>query len=86
MFNQTVKKFPNKVMFYFQDQTWTFQDVDKYSNKVANYFLSQDYKKGDTIALFMENRPGNKKEISYFVNSVSTYKLFIFGLHDLIKH
>lgn len=31
--------------------------VSQYSNKVANYFLHQGYKKGDIVAIFMENRP-----------------------------
>ena len=55
-FSKTAKKMPNKVMFYFEDQTWTFKQIDEYSNKVANYFSSLNYSKNDTIALFMENR------------------------------
>lgn len=35
--------------YYFQ--------VEDYSNQVANYFKSQGFKRGDTIALFMESRP-----------------------------
>ena len=31
--------------------------METYSNRVANFFLSKGYSKGDTIALFMENRP-----------------------------
>ena len=31
--------------------------METYSNRVANYFLSQGYAKGDSVALFMENRP-----------------------------
>ena len=27
MFGQTAKKMPDKVMFYFEDQTWTFKEV-----------------------------------------------------------
>ena len=27
MFEATVKKVPGKVMFYFEDQTWTFKEV-----------------------------------------------------------
>ena len=57
MFTQTAKKFPDKVMFYFEDETWTFQQVEDYSNAVANFFLGLGYSKGDSIALFMENRP-----------------------------
>lgn len=31
--------------------------MEEYSNRVGNYFLSTGFKKGDNIALFMENRP-----------------------------
>ena len=31
--------------------------VEEYSNRVANYFISLGYKKGDSVAFFMENRP-----------------------------
>ena len=31
--------------------------METYSNRVANYFLSRGYAKGDSVALFMENRP-----------------------------
>ena len=31
--------------------------VDDYSNKIANIFLASGFKKGDTVALYMENRP-----------------------------
>ncbi len=31
--------------------------VEEYSNRVANYFMSRGFRKGDTVALFMENRP-----------------------------
>jgi len=57
MFTQTAKRFPDKIMFYFEDETWTFQQVEDYSNQIANYFRSLGYSKGDSLALFMENRP-----------------------------
>ena len=57
MFTQTAARLPDKIMFYFEDQTWTFRQVEEYSNRVANYFLSRKFKKGDTVAIFMENRP-----------------------------
>ena len=41
----------------FQDETWTFSQVEEYSNRVANYFLSLNFRKGDCVAIFMENRP-----------------------------
>lgn len=31
--------------------------MEDYSNRVANVFKNHGYRKGDTIALFLENRP-----------------------------
>lgn len=47
MFTATAKRLPNKVMFYYEDQTWTFNQVEEYSNRVANFFLSRHFKQGD---------------------------------------
>ena len=57
VFYKTVQKCPNKVLFYYKDEEWTFQQVEEYSNKIAHFFLQEGYSKGDTIAVFMENRP-----------------------------
>ena len=34
-----------------------YPQIEKYSNRVANYFHSLGYKKGDSVAFYMENRP-----------------------------
>ena len=34
-----------------------YAQVDEMSNRVGNYFSSLGLKKGDTVSLFMENRP-----------------------------
>ena len=57
IFRQTVAKHPQKAAFIFEQETWTFQDVEDYSNRIANYFKSQGYKKGDVVALFLESCP-----------------------------
>lgn len=41
--------------FYFEDETWTFTQVDQLSNRVGNYFAAQGIKHGDAIGIFMEN-------------------------------
>jgi solute carrier family 27 fatty acid transporter 1/4 len=56
-FHETAKKHKEKVAFMFEGKLWTFHEVEMFSNKVANYFQSIGYKKGDVVALFMENRP-----------------------------
>lgn len=38
-------------------QRWTFRDVESFSNQVANYFQKEGYRKGDVVALFMQNCP-----------------------------
>jgi len=57
MFYSTVQRCPDKVLFYYKDEQWTFQQVEEYSNRVAHYFLAEGFSKGDTVAVFMENRP-----------------------------
>ena len=44
-------------MFYFEDQKWTFSQIDEFSNRVANLFLELGYHPGEEVALFMENKP-----------------------------
>lgn len=57
VFHQCALNNPDKVAFIFDDEEWTFKDFDKYSNTIANYFYEAGFQKGDTVALFMENRP-----------------------------
>jgi len=57
LFYKTYKAHPNKVMVYFEDQEWTFQDIEDYSNRVGNYLLGLGWKRGDVIAVFLENKP-----------------------------
>ena len=57
IFSETVARCPDKVLFYFKEEEWTFQQVEDYSNRVAHLFLQEGYTKGDTVAVFMENRP-----------------------------
>jgi len=57
MFSKTVQKYPDRVLFYFHDQEWTFQQVENSSNQIAHTFLKEGFEKGDTVAVFMENRP-----------------------------
>ncbi|XP_059094416.1 long-chain fatty acid transport protein 4-like [Tigriopus californicus] len=59
VFRSVVKKSPKNVMLVNcgTGQEWSYSQVDEYSNKVANYLLKMKFKKGDTVAFFMENRP-----------------------------
>lgn len=57
MFGETCKKLPQKPMLVFEDEVWTFQQVDQYSNQVAHFFDQNGFQKGDVVSIFMENRP-----------------------------
>ncbi|XP_022191701.1 long-chain fatty acid transport protein 4 [Nilaparvata lugens] len=57
IFRRNATKHPNKVCFIFEDNEWTFAQVEEYSNRVANVFKSHGFRKGDTVALMLENRP-----------------------------
>ncbi|CAG7717530.1 unnamed protein product [Allacma fusca] len=57
IFEENSKLFPNRVCFYYEDRQMTFKEASDLSNQIGNYFQSQGYKKGDTVALFMENQP-----------------------------
>ncbi|XP_025832140.1 long-chain fatty acid transport protein 4 [Agrilus planipennis] len=56
-FLEVTKKHPEKVAFRFEDDVWTFRQVDEYSNKVANYFKQEGFVRGETVALYLESRP-----------------------------
>ncbi|KAI5737206.1 hypothetical protein M8J76_011070 [Diaphorina citri] len=57
IFREHAVRSPNKVIFMFENTEWTAQQVEAYSNRVANFFLAQGLKKGDSVALMLENRP-----------------------------
>ncbi|KAI1287437.1 Long-chain fatty acid transport protein 4 [Halotydeus destructor] len=57
LFRKNVKKHPLKPLFLYEDQVWTFQDIEDFSNRVGNYFLTLGFTAGDEVTLFMENRP-----------------------------
>ena len=58
---ETASKYPNKVAIHaigFEgepDRTQTFRELERNENKVANYFKGCGLKKGDSVALFLEN-------------------------------
>ncbi|KAL7305240.1 hypothetical protein TKK_0002625 [Trichogramma kaykai] len=57
VFRQNLIEHPNKCCIVFEDQEWTFQQVEDYSNKIAFIFKCHGFKKGDAVALFLENSP-----------------------------
>jgi len=56
-FQRQLAKTPQRVVYYFEDQQWTLQDVEEYSNKIANIFYAKRYQKGDVVGIMMSNSP-----------------------------
>ena len=56
-FEDAVDKYPNNVAWRFEGAVTTYAEMDVLANRVANWGLDQGLKAGDTVALFMENRP-----------------------------
>ena len=57
LFVQTVAKHKDKAAILYEDEVWTFQDLENYSNAVANYFRNEGYAYGDSVAIVLENSP-----------------------------
>lgn len=57
VFEQVVEKSASNVAIYFEDETYTYRDLDDAANKYAHWALAQGLKPGDAVALLMENRP-----------------------------
>ena len=57
LFVNTCNKHPDKIMIYFKDEEWRFRDIEEFSNQVAHFFSGRGYKRGDSIAVFMDNKP-----------------------------
>ena len=48
---------PERVFIAFEGQEITYADFEARANRFAHWGLSAGLKKGDTVALFMENHP-----------------------------
>ncbi|NWG47326.1 MAG: long-chain-acyl-CoA synthetase [Alphaproteobacteria bacterium] len=48
---------PNKVAVLFEGRSWTYAELNGLANRYARWAMAKGYRKGDTLALFMENRP-----------------------------
>ncbi|KAK5647257.1 hypothetical protein RI129_002149 [Pyrocoelia pectoralis] len=56
-FSSLATMYTRKTAFHYEEEVWTFSDVQNFVNKVANYFKKQGYKKGDCVGLILENCP-----------------------------
>ncbi len=55
-FEQAVKSNPNGYALMFEDQKYTYTELNEWANQIAHFYLSIGAKKGDVIAVMVENR------------------------------
>lgn len=54
---RAVAKNPNGPAILFEDRRITYREFNEWANRLAHYFASRGIKKGDAVAVFVENRP-----------------------------
>ena len=57
LFLKTVKKYPNNTCLLYLDKKWTYFEFNAAINRLANHFLKMGIRKGNVVAVLMENRP-----------------------------
>lgn len=57
LFLKTVHKYPHRPCIYYQDESWTYAEFNDWVNRLANRFLEMGFRKGDVVAVLLENRP-----------------------------
>ena len=56
-FERATAKNPNGYAIYYEDQKYTYRELNARANQIAYYFDSIGAKKGDVVAVMIENRP-----------------------------
>ena len=56
-FEQSVEKHKNKDFIFFEDETWTYSEINNTANILAHKLIEDGISHGDKVILFMENRP-----------------------------
>ena len=54
--NNSVRNFPDKIGLVFEEREYSYKKIKEKANSIASYIVKKT-KKGDIVALFLENRP-----------------------------
>ncbi|KAJ8726236.1 hypothetical protein PYW07_000934 [Mythimna separata] len=57
VFHEVVNRHPDKPCFLFQDEVWSFKEVEGYSLRVTAVLKAQGIKKGNIVGLLVNNCP-----------------------------
>ena len=53
---ETVKRYPNMTCLWTRERSYTYREVQDHACQYAHFFLSQGVKKGDLVAVYLQNR------------------------------
>jgi citronellyl-CoA synthetase len=56
VFEDTAAAYPDNIMLLFEGRQWTYSEFNSQVNQLAHLLESKGIARGDTVALFMENR------------------------------
>ncbi|WP_347456617.1 long-chain-acyl-CoA synthetase [Acinetobacter thermotolerans] len=56
-FEKAVQRNPDGIALHFEDQHFSYSELNGWANQIAHYYLSLGAKKGDVVAVMVENRP-----------------------------
>ncbi len=56
-FEKAAARHPEGVALRFEDQSYTYAELNAWANQIGHFYLSLGAKKGDVIAVMVENRP-----------------------------
>lgn len=56
-FERAVKRNPYGDALLFEDQRYSYKELNNWANQIAHFYLSIGIKKGDAITVMIENRP-----------------------------
>ncbi len=54
---RNAERFPNNMALLYEDQKYTYKELNEWINRYANFFLSLGVEKGEVINIYLENRP-----------------------------
>lgn len=55
-FEKAVSENPNGTAIIFEDYRISYRDLNNWANQIANYYIAKGMKKGDVVAVYMDNR------------------------------
>lgn len=68
-FEHIVQRYPNRISITFNNERWTYLQLNNAVNNVASNFLACGLNKGDIIGIYME------KDVSYVISMLAILKI-----------